>query len=421
MNIKANKLLMTAVAFTLLFAGCKKESFNYQMYNPQVNDIDSVYFSPGAKMLVADGRAELQFIVEAYRTLKIQSPAGQKDSLVKVDVRKLPEGSVQILMNGQPYNKMVFSTTNYSSGNLTFSAKIGKAVSKQFDVSLRQKQVVPEKLIVDVIFHVFELNKTDPGYDQLTYQLVTQNLLEDAINDMNNVYNNVLGNNPNGGNANIHFRLAEKNVAGNILAKPGYNMITYDKSWYQYSTPSPSDFSNKVNATATYTWDPKRYLNIYVIPSGASNSMGSNTPNHQIVPSGATPIPGIATIISGPSELPVGKNYETYGVGFPRTLLFPGTGRRIELSAFVGGYYGLKRTGVSSITVTDYCTDTRKYITTNQFNDLVKVGIDGMKFLADNAMDDNRYPSLRNSFTIDQVQRIRNVMANSPARMHGHP
>lgn len=421
MNIKMNKWLFAGLAFTIMIAGCKKESFHYKMYEPIVAEIDSVYFSPGADMLVADGQAELQFVVEAYRTLSVETPAGRKDSLVKVDERALPQGSVQILKNGQPYDKMSYSTTEYTTDNLTFSAKIGNANSKAYTITLRQKQVVPEKLTVDVIFHVFELKNTDEKYDPLTYQPVTQDLLEKAIEDMNNVFNNVIGNNPNGGNANVHFRLTEKNPTGSLLAKPGYNMIAYDKSWMQYTFFSPNDFFNKVNANSSWTWDPMRYLNIYVIPSGANNSMGDYTPKHQIVPSGNTPIPGIPNIINGVADLPVGKNYEIYGVGIPRTLLFPGTGRRIELSPYLGTYYGLKRTGVASSTFEDYCNDTRLYIATNQFESLVKVGVDGMKFLADNAMDDSRYPSLRNSFTIDQVNRIRAIMANSPNRQHGKP
>lgn len=415
-----NKIILTAIAFTLTVAGCKKETFDYKMYEPEVAEIDSVYFSPGAETLVADGQAKLQFVVETYRTLRMEVDGGKKDTLVEVDYTKLPTGAVQILKNGQPYDKMEFSTTDYSSDKIKFYAKVGNATSREYEVTLRQKQVVPEKLIVDVIFHVFELKSSDPFYDHLTYQPVTQDRLVEALADMNNVFNNVNGNNPNGGNANVHFQLAEKNPNGNLLAKPGYNQIMYDQSWKQYTFFSPNDFINKVNSTPSYTWDPSRYLNIYIIPSGANNSMGKNTPEYQIVTPGKDPIEGIPNIITDASELPQGSNYNIYGVGVPKTLLFPGTDRRIELSPFIGNYYGLKRTGVSSPSSTDYCEDTRKYISTNQFDDLVKTGINGMKFLADNAMDDNRYPSLRNSFTIDQVMRIRAVMAQSPNRMHGH-
>ena len=415
------KILISGLAFTLVLAGCKKDTFDYKMYDPEVAEIDSVYFSPGAEQLVADGQATLQFVVETYRTLRFERDGAQIDSMVSVDYRKLPAGAVQIFKDGQPYNKMEFSTTEYATDPIQFYVKVGNATSMQYDITLRPKQAVPEKLTVDVIFHVFELTKSDPFYDQLTYQAVTHDRLVSAVEDMNNVFNNVKGNNPNGGTANIHFRLAEKNPAGNLLAQPGYRMITYDQSWKQFSTFSPSDFSRKVNETPSYTWDPSRYLNIYVIPSGANNSMGKNIPEYQIVPAGEEPIPGIPNVIADASQLPEGSNYHIYGVGIPKTLLFPGTDRRIELSPFLGNYYGLKRTGVSSPTATDYCNDTRKYISSNQFESLVKTGIDGMKFLADNAMDDNRYPSLRNSFTIDQVERIRAVMAQCPNRMHGQP
>lgn len=418
---RLNKILFVAIALLVFITGCKKQSFDYKMFKPEAGQIDSIYFSPGAHSLVADGQAELQFVIETYRTIQVQATGGSKDSLVQVDYRELPDGALQIMKNGQPYNKMEFSTSEYSADPITFSVKAGHATSGNAVITLRPKQTLSQKLTVDVVFHVFELKSTDPTYDVLTYQPVTQDLLTKAIKDLNEVFNNQIGNNPNGGNANIEFKLAAKTPSGSTLTNPGFDKIMYDKSWQTYSFGYvPNDFWNKVNATPSYTWEPLRYLNIYMIPSGANNSMGDNTPKYQIVPAGQNPIKGIANVITDASKLPVGKNYEIYGVGMPRTLLFPGTGRRIELSPYLGLYYGILRTGVASKTSTDYCNDTRKYVTTNQFTSLVKIGIDGMKFLADNAMDDNRYPSLRNSFTIDQVERIRSVMANCPNRKHGY-
>lgn len=417
------KLFVAAGLFIMTFVACKKESFNYQLYQPTVGEIDSIYFSTGSSSLIADGKAALQFVVEAYRTIQVTGADGsKKDSLVFVDYKNLPDGSLNIVASSGSVTGMEYSTTNASSGSVDFYAQIGNIKSKTKTVTLRNKQILPEKLVVDVVFHVFELNPNDDTYDELTYQPVTQSLLETAIDDVNKVFNNKLGNDANGGVANIEFRLAAKNPGGTTLANPGYNKIVYDKSWMQYTYGySPSDFWNKVNAASSYTWDPSRYLNIYIIPSGANNSMGDNTPKYQIVPAGDDPIPGINTIISSAGELPTTNNYETYGVGLPRTLLFPGVGRRIELSPYLGTYYGLKRTAVADASTTDYCTDTKMYIGTNQFQSLVKVGINGDKFLANNAMDDNRYPSLRNTFTLDQVNRIRAVMENCPNRNHGHP
>lgn len=417
------KILFVAGCFIVMLASCKKESFKYNLYKPTVAEIDSIYFSAGANSLIADGKATLQFVVETYRKSKVTNPDGsQKDTLVFVDYKNLPDGSLKVFSTNGNQTGLTYSTSDPSPGSIGFYAQVGNVKSATKIVVLRNKQVLPQKLYVDVIFHVFELNPNDPNYDKLTYQKVTQNLLESAIADVNNVFNNKLGNDPNGGSVNIEYRLAAKSPSGVTLTNPGYDMIIYDKSWMNASYGfSPSDFSNKVNATPSYSWDPTRYLNIYIIPSGANNSMGDNTPKYQIVAPGDTPILGIATIINSASDLPKDKNYQTYGVGVPRTLLFPGTGRRIELSPYLGTYYGLMRTAVSSPSITDYCTDTRKYIGTNQLTSIVKVGIDGEKFMANNAMDDNRYPSLRNSFTLDQVNRMRSIMSNCPNRQHGHP
>lgn len=411
------------VLIVLMFASCKKESFDYKLYQPKVDEVDSIYFSAGANSLIADGKAALQFVVEAYRKASITDENGQqKDTMYFVDYTKLPEGSLKIFDNDGKESGLTYSTTNLSAGVISFFAQIGNKKSEVRPVTLRPAQVVPEKWTVDVIFHVFELNPNDPTYDDLTYQNVTGDLLEEAVADVNKVFNNQLGNDPNGGTTNIEYRLATVNPGGAALSVPGLDKIVYDKSWRQYATfYTPTDFTKKINTIPSYTWNPEKYLNIYVIPSGANNSMGDTKPKYQIVGTGDTVIAGIASVITDKTELPTDKNYETYGVGVPRTLLFPGTGRRIELSPYLGTYYGLMRTAVASPSITDWCNDTRKYIGTNQFQSLVKVGIDGMKFLANNAMDDNRYPSLRNSFTLDQVNRIRTVMVHCPNRMHWKP
>lgn len=416
------KILVTATIISMIVSACQKKNFEYSLFKPKIDDIDSIYFSAGTTSLIADGKAALQFVVETYRTVQITGPSGlKKDSLVFVDYKNLPSGSLKIFKGDGSEVGMTYTTSNVANGTVAFFAQIGNFKSKTITVNLRPQQILPQKLYVDIIFHVFELNPNDPTYDKLTYQLVTQDLLETAVKDVNKVFNNQLGNDPNGGAANIEFRLATVRPTGTSLDKPGYDMITYDKSWMASSYGfSPNDFINKIDSTTGYSWDPKRYLNIFVIPSGANNSMGSVIPKYQIVPPGGDTILGITSFINDARELPTKKNYETYGVGVPRTLFFPGSDRRIEMSPFLGVYYGLLKTSVVSATTTDYCSDTRKYIGANQLQSLVKVGVDGIKFIANNAMDDNRYPSLRNSFTLDQINRIRKVMIQCPNRLHGH-
>ncbi|ULT27254.1 hypothetical protein KUH03_11140 [Sphingobacterium sp. E70] len=71
--------------------------------------------------------------------------------------------------------------------------------------------------------------------------------------------------------------------------------------------------------------------------------------------------------------------------------------------------------------VNDFVADTKKYFTgntqtANQSSGLLKTGLDGEKFLANNAMDDVRFASLRNSFTQGQIERMRLVMEHCPVR-----
>jgi hypothetical protein len=99
-------------------------------------------------------------------------------------------------------------------------------------------------------------------------------------------------------------------------------------------------------------------------------------------------------------------------------------GKRISICSPVGGYYGVYSTQ-GKAAYNDYCTDTRIYnnddAVKNSWTTITKTDLKGNKFLANNAMDDTRFPSLRNTFTRDQVNRIRWVIANSPLRNHGKP
>jgi len=415
---------ITYILFILLgLNSCKKEEFSYQVYQPQVEDVDSIYFSTGSPSLIADGKAKLQFVVEAFRKVRINKEDGQTlDTMMYVDHSLLPAGSVQIFANGQVIDGMEFSTTNDSQAELTFYAQIADVKSTEKKVQIRQPQPVGTKRYVDVIFHVFELNPSDAAYDPLTYQEISSKQLEEAIAYANQVFQNELGKDPNGGVANVEFRLAKVNAGGATLATPGYNRILYNNTWRAGNIYVPADFTNRINSTASYRWAPDRYLNVYILPWGANTSLGNNRAEYQIVPTGEEPIEGISHIVNSAADVPTEDFYTVYGLGIHRTVFFPGTDRKVEIASYLGTYYGLYRTSSpTGTTVIDYVNDTRKYLTgsnqsANTLHNLLKTAVDGEKFLANNAMDDIRYASLRNSFTVDQVQRMRLVMERSPVR-----
>jgi len=412
-------IIYILAAVVIAFTACEKETFDYASYEVSSSEIDSVYFSTGNKTLIADGKASLQFVLETYRMVKVDNDEGLSgDSLMFVDYRKLKDNDVQIFADGEAIDGFEYTTTDLSKESIEFYAKVGDRISVKKKVALRSPQVEQEKRYVDLIFHVFELNSTDDSYDPLTYQEITVEQLEEAVRYANEVFNNINGKDANGAKANIEFRLATRNGSGVALDEPGINKVLYDSSWKANPNVvfSPANFIEKVNATPSYQWDQEQFVNIYVIPSAANSHIADNRAAYQIVPSGEEPLGGI-NVVQEDEELPVEDFFNIFGLGIHRTVFFPDDSRNIEIAGYLGKYYGLFPTHTPSDEVVDYVEDTKKYFSgVNNPNSLLKVGIDGEKFLANNAMDDIRYASLRNSFTLDQIKRMRTVMDWSPVR-----
>ena len=144
--------------------------------------------------------------------------------------------------------------------------------------------------------------------------------------------------------------------------------------------------------------------------------MGTKTPQWQVVADGEEPIAGIPNVVDD-YTIPT-RDYANTCIGVPQTLFRPGSGKKIELYPFVGSFYGILGTN-RKVGNTDYCTDTQLYDGSGIWSELKKVSWNGDKFLANNAMDDNRYPSLRNNFTLDRITRMRQVMEKCPGRNNG--
>ncbi|HEY8387620.1 MAG TPA: hypothetical protein VIK74_03400 [Parasegetibacter sp.] len=418
-------IMTLSIAF---LAGCKKDSFNYQMYEANVADIDSIYFSAGDVMMIADGKAQLQFIVETYKRFQRKSGEVTREF---VDYRELPEGSLKIFeeVTNKQIDGMTFSIATMPADTLRFYAQVGNVKSEVKKVALRPKPTLPPKVYVDVIFHAWELNPANRQYDVSSYQPIEYEKIVEALRVMNEVVNNRIGNAANGASANIEFRLATKNPQGQSIPLPGYNKIVYSDEVKQNplsATISAFDFAPYITANwDKFIWDYKNYLNIHLIPSGANNSLSGAYPPNQLAPGpGESMIPGITAIAANEDDFP--RTAGNLAVMMPHTLLYPGYERRIEIFNYVGQFYGLYPTSSYSTARyhSDYCEDTREYNTAdprNNFNFPIKVGINGDKFLINNAMDDIRYPSLRNSITLDQVNRMRAVMEKCPGRMNAKP
>ncbi|MFD2554377.1 zinc metalloprotease [Sphingobacterium tabacisoli] len=417
------KRILYVLVLLFVLQGCEKEKFDYQVYQPRASDIDVVEFSTGSPTLIADGKASLQFVLEAFRRVEVKNKAGvTKDTLMFVDYRALPKNEVKVFVEGKLIEGTSYSTTDLSKGTISCYAQIGDAKSETRQVTIRKPKDVGEKRYVDVVFHVFELSGTDAAYDPLTYQEVTPKLLQQGLDYANAIFNNSVGNDPNGGNAQIEFRLARKNASGVNLAIPGYNRIFYDSTWKgTASLFNPSHFTVKINSTASYQWDKDKFLNVYIFPTAANTFLGDTKAAYQIVPAGQEALLGIPKIVNSVADVPTTDFFLNYGLGIHRTAFFPDPSNRVEIASYLAAYYATYPTSSTGNTVVDYVSDTRKYLTgstqtANISTGLMKVSVDGYKFLANNAMDDIRYASLRNNFTQGQVERLRLVMERSPVR-----
>ena len=370
------------ISLLLLQSCSKKEQFSYNLFKPSIAEVDSVYFSPGDVSLIADGQANLKFIVETYRKIKRDNAS---DTMQFFDYRLLPEGSLKIMetVSGKQVG-MNYSTTTIPQDTLKFYAQVGAKQSAVYKVVLRPKPTPPSKVYVDVIFHVWELSPANSTYDRSSYQAVNYQQIVDGLARMNQVVNNQLSTNPNGASANVEFRLAKTNASGQILTLPGYDLITYSdevKANPLAASFSTSDFVQYANKNVNrYIWDPAKYLNLHVLPFGSQFGAGNLYPPKQL-PAGPsqTLIPGITGIATGPTDYV--KDFLNVTAFVPNTLFFPGYERNIDLFYYIGTFYGLYPTSAytTARTSSDWCLDTQEFnnsdATKNSFVSAFKVSL----------------------------------------------
>ena len=424
MNIK-NFIISAIISTVACLSGCKQSEFDYKMVEVNAADVSSINFYTGSDMLIADGKATLKFIVETNKTIK--NADGTTASQL-FDYRKLPAGTVKIYE--ETTNKEVGFTYNTSTAvagtKLKFYAQVGSIKSPVKEVTIRATPPTLPTLYVDVIFHVWELNPTNAAYDPSSFQPTNYADIVNGLKIMNDIINNKVGNAPNGAAANIVFRLATKNPAGQILQNPGYDRIVYSdevKTNPLLLPINPGDFTSFINKTpanvAKYIWNPKSYLNIQLFPFGSSTSLGALFPAKQLPPApGESLIPGISGIAADEDDFVTATPAQSTTTLMPYSVFRPGFERRIEIFNAIGNFYGLYATSYNAARLySDFCQDTPEYASANQDNTTnIQTTTNGEKFFLENAMDDNRYPSSRNSLTLDQVNRMRSVMLKCPGR-----
>ncbi|MBR8533957.1 hypothetical protein KDU71_00160 [Carboxylicivirga sediminis] len=405
------KLLYITPILALLVACQKEDGFNYKMYDVHPSEIDSVFLSAGTQKVMADGKAALSFHLEAYRTVYFGDSVSE---LRAVNLKSLPSSAIHIYDETGAEVNMTYYPEE-AGITKTFYAQIGDAQSELEEVDVYTLDANYEQRYVNVVFHVLELNENDDEYDPLTYKKVEYEHLETALDDLNRVFNNEIGNSPNAASAQIEFRFAKYTNSGAPMNKPGLNEIIYTSEQAKDVETLIAELDGYYSG-ARY-WNHNEYLNIFVLPF--SGNLKNTTPQFQNV--GAEEAwPGMGEIVDSDDIATEDKTFNNLAAAVERSVFQQAPESRITIANAVGRFYGLYTTSFSEVPdFEDYCSDTQKYITTGQTNQIVKTGLNGEKFNASNAMDDLSNASYRNHITAEQAARVRFAIESCPGRMNG--
>ena len=416
------KAIMPLMLLTMLMQACHKESFDYEFAGTKV---DSISFSAGSPSLIADGQSALKFIIQAYSRKQVTISGVTRDSMVLVPSDRIPDTDKKVFDETGKEVGLTFSTTLSTPAIKSFYAKIGDQQSVTRQVTIKTPGAAYSKIIIPVVVHVFELKKSDPKrypwYVEVDYKR-----LQDMVDGMNIMFNRKGTSAPNGMSANVEFVLAPIGPDGKPLEKAGYNPFEYlgTQAW-GFGTATAATFI-KANA-AKLLWNPKKYLNIWILPSAVYYGAIANAkPGYTL---SATPLPGVTMQqVSSVNNVPLTEP-EKVGLFIGRDELYSALrGPAPNIGYRLGNFYGLFRTYyyTTEPNYNDYCVDTQKWLV-SQLRNVYKVAQDGILFGTENVMDatfidgniegGQNLVSRVNTFTAEQVKRIRYVIENCPERM----
>lgn len=415
----------------ILLAACEKNE-DYIHENPvSLGDIKLISLRADHKTLLPDGKAKMQFYVNAYgiKELPNYSVTNVGDTMkyipgivcdtFEIPADIIPAGAIRLFdEEGKEYPDFSYSTTDTRERTISFYAQSGELESERLTIQIRKlPEENYEELVFPVIFHVLNpaMQVGTPVY-KITAEVVQRN-----IERLNNVFNGLISTDPNGGNVRIRFEAAKYDPAGIKLSDPGIHR--WDISAEEYFEDI-DEFETYILGKKGYLiYNYQHYLNIWLINfKGSSFSVRVPT----VIQAGES-IPGL-----GAKEWPLEETFpeKPRDVGFfinMSAFLNPmSSSDFFEISNPMAQFFGLLTTQVSEnqgITNlrdgdTDYCPDTYYYWNDNQsiFKNTSKEekpDKDAEYFTSYNIMD--RY-SKKTSISVDQVARIRAHIEKCPSR-----
>lgn len=426
-TIKSTILLAAAA----LLSACSPDDETYvDNTDMDISVVDHVKLLPNQKMVLADGRAQM----ELYPCLYTKNDEQIPESRVKDEWLEYISETSGVTVG------RYFSTDNTALIGKTITARLrikGTDIESdpvRFTVADPKKAEYAASRTIPVVFHVIQ-TKEEVEYYGGEYK---QERIGQQLQRLNNMLSAAVSNNPVGVNTNIQLVMAVYDPNGKKLVEPGINRETVSSvfdSDYTVKESWLADMNTWLEGRSDVMWPADEYLNIWLVSDRgnkvtdfANQITAKCAPKYTL--SGAAGKPeGIewADYADGqtlrPSEM--GIIYKIQQLDDTERDFYVQTSNRNEegyympgyndLCHYLGRYLGLLPTcnypyeGIAD----DYCDDTMNYAPGDDTMSWYKTYND-CYFRAENLMDDPT--GVHCSVSRDQAIRMHWVLNNCAGR-----
>jgi hypothetical protein len=395
-------------------------------------------------ILVADGESQLALQVRLFRntgSTYTDKYGDEQPVYGEIPSDRWRNHDIRFfLADGTPVTTIPYKTTNYNATGFDFYAIVDGVRSTMPPEQIRQNYTtgtaadapIPD---AEVLFHV-TLREAIPAYTEVTYpvifhiaqdktltdrkQGIDRSIVDFFFNTWKTTLNREVDKAANGANPRIKLVLAKYDPDGNLLEENGIHRING-------LTTAEIGALTDAQILSSYTWDYKRYLNVWILEGKSTVSTSNLYPKNYVAGYDASLVSPISSPVTVDANTWQPSNLYHIGVLIRSTDFI-----RPDLNSYtnyLGAYFGLyANAAASNITasVNDGCEDTFSYI---QYygtggRPAAAIGSTRVKltagtnnpwvvFYSSNIMEASSFCT---TISQDQAKRIRHALEYSPAR-----
>jgi hypothetical protein len=417
---KINYILFFLLIATTMFTACdKSENFEYSFQKAVFDDIDSVAIKVNHTTLLLDGKSELDLDLSLHQFYDYVDFKGDtiKRSRILIESR-LEKGDIKYFYQYEGKEPVEIGSRTFIGDKGTdenkayvFADVLGKQSIKT-EIKLKKfaidNNLYSEKTI-PVIFHALEsseLNNTD-------FRIGQEHVMA-KFTEINNAYQRLVNQSPNGFDTKLKFVPAQFGPDGSKLKIPGLNIIqlseeTVEEEYDEMTDGKDFDFNDYIKKK-NLVWDYTQYFNIWVISSKGELDLDF-LPKHVLT--GKNTLPGLDMVEVNEGDPILSLALDVGAVVFYNEFV------QLPFGKLAGTWLGLLDTGyegrVPPAIDTDYCDDTFVYSIDIQGTSIAKKDVfTDFRYQSTNIMDKK---SMNTVVTFEQGKRILHVLNNCPTRM----